>query len=174
MQKKVIATFIIASTLLAGCVKTQSSSISFDTFWTTIKSPYQYQQTKISSDTKEIQKVYTTTASGVLWSIIIANQPVLSGDSISFANENLKALRTNIAWRWNITDTENVELSCGDDDILGSMSTIEVKKDAITRYVTQLYFVYEHKWYIVSHLTENKDEVKWIQKSFSKINCPKN
>ena len=174
MKKWISIMFILGTIFLAGCTKTVPSTISFDTFSTTIKSPYQYQQTKISTDTEEIQKIYTSTNSGLQSSIIIANQAVLSGDSISFANENLKILRSNLEWKGVITNTKSISLSCGDEDVPASISTIEVQKNTTTRYVSQLYFVYQHKWYIISHLTENKDEVKWIQKWLANISCPKN
>ena len=181
MKKRAIGTILIGTILLAGCVKTQSSVISFDTFSTTIKSPYVYQQTKITTNTPEIQKIYTSTNSGAQWSIIIASEATIWEDSASFANNNIETLKSNLEWKGIITDTKNLTLSCGDDDIEASISTIEVQKETenenIIRYVTQMYFVYQNKGYTVSHLTQNKDEVKWVQKGFTKIKhntCIKN
>ena len=178
MKKWVIWTMVIGTILLAGCVKTQSSVISFDTFSTSIKSPYTYQETKITTNTPEIQKIYTSINSGAQASILIANKWTLSEDSIAFANQSLKTLRSNLGPKWTITDTETITLSCGNDDIPASISTIEVviqeAKGTSTRYVTQMYFIYQKKEYTISHFTQDKDEVKWIQKWFAKINCPKN
>ncbi|MEI6426344.1 MAG: hypothetical protein WCO66_03255 [Candidatus Absconditabacteria bacterium] len=173
MNKRNIGILIATTFLLAACTKTQSSTLSFDTFSTTIKSPYLYTQTKLTSDNAKIQKVYTTAESGFQASIIIANEAVLSGDNISFANDNLKTLRAGIADRGEIKDTTNVKLSCGDEEIPASMSAIEVKQSGKMRYITQLYFVYQHKGYIVSHLTEDESEVSGIQKGLSNITCEK-
>ncbi len=173
MNKRNIGILIATTFLLAACTKTQSSTLSFDTFSTTIKSPYLYTQTKLTSDNAKIQKVYTTAESGFQASIIIANEAVLSGDNISFANDNLKTLRAGIADRGEIKDTTNVKLSCGDEEIPASMSAIEVKQSGKMRYITQLYFVYQHKGYIVSHLTEDESEVSGIQKWLSNITCEK-
>jgi hypothetical protein len=164
MKKLTIGLTIAATILLAACTKTQSSIIAFDTFSTTVKSPYLYTQTKPNTNNTSIQKVYTTSESGFQASIIIANEAVLSGDSISFANDNLKTLRTSLENRGKITETKNVELSCGDTKVPGSLSTITVNQNGRVRFVSQLYFVYKHKGYIVSHLTEDESEISGIQK----------
>lgn len=173
MKKRTIGLTIAAAMLLGACTKTQSSTIAFDTFSTTIKSPSLYSQKKVTTDNGSIQKIYTTSNSGFQSSIIIANEAVLSGDSISFANENLKTLRTSLENRGKITETKNVEVSCGDTEIPASLSTIEVNQEGRVRYVSQLYFVSNLKGYIVSHLTEDESEVSGIQKGLSNITCEK-
>jgi len=145
MKKRTIVACIGTAFLLAACTKTQTSTIAFDTFSTTVKSPYLYIQTKTNTDNASIQKVYTTTESGFKASIIIANEAVLSGDSISFANDNLKTLRASLADKGQITETNNVTLSCGETEIPGSLSTIKVNQNGRVRFVSQLYFVYQHK-----------------------------
>jgi|GEM_PF-4097114 len=173
MKKRTIGLTIATAMLLGACTKTQESIISFDTFSTTIKSPYVYTQSRFATENVSTQKVYTTTNSGFQASIIIANEAVLSGDSISFANDNLKTLRAGLENRGKITETKNVELSCDDTKIPASLSTIEVNQDGRVRYVSQLYFVYNLKGYIVSHLTEDESEVSGVQKGLSNITCEK-
>jgi len=173
MKKRTIGLTIATAMLLGACTKIQESIIAFDTFSTTIKSPYVYTQSRFATENVSTQKVYTTTNSGFQASIIIANEAVLSGDSISFANDNLKTLRAGLENRGSITETKNVELSCDDTKIPASLSTIEVNQDGRVRYVSQLYFVYNLKGYIVSHLTEDESEVSAIQKGFSNITCEK-
>ena len=172
MKKLWISIALLMTVVVAGCTKTQESVISFDTFTTTVKSPYVYTQTKVTAN-NNVQKVYTTTQSGFRSSIIIANEAVLSGDSISFANENLTTLRTNLENRGKITDTQTITLNCGDKEIPASISTIEVTQWETTRYVSQMYFVNNLKGYIISHLSEDKSDAKSVQKGLRKLTCEK-
>lgn len=174
MRKWILALSVLTLLVVSWCTKTQPSTIAFDTFSTTIKSPYLYKQSKTASQSPDINKIYTTAESGFQASIIISNSVGISGDSITFANENLKDLRENLKNKWEIIESDNIKLSCWDTDIPAVLSSIEVKQNGKIRYVSQMYFVYAQKWYIVSHITEEKSEVKWVQRGFKNIECPKN
>jgi hypothetical protein len=42
-----------------------------------------------------------------------------------------------------------------------------------TRYITQLYFVSDLKWYVVSHLSEDKSDADSVNDSLKDITCKK-
>lgn len=156
---------------LAGCNNIKSS-IAFDTFTTEIKSSLPYSQIKTKSSSENVEKIYTTNETWFQSSIIVIKNNVSSGtDSISFANENLATLRTDIKKNGQIVDSESIEISCGDKEIAANISSIEVQKWDKTRYISQIYFVNKENGYIVSHLTEDKSESKVAKKWLENIHC---
>lgn len=174
MKKWIFWAALLATIMLAWCAKTQVSNISFDIFSDAVKSPFIYTATKITSDNPNIEKVYTTSASGFQSSIIIASEAVLSWDSVSFANNNLKTIREWIAKnKWEILNTDNIEITCGEKEIPGIISTMVATVAWQTRYITQLYFVSDLKWYVVSHLSEDKSDADSVNDSLKDITCKK-
>ena len=174
MKKWIIWAVLLATIALAGCAKTQVSNISFGVFSDAIKSPSVYVATKINSTNPNIEKVYTTVASGFQSSIIVASEAVLSGDSVSFANDNLKTVR---AWieknKWSILNTDNIDITCGDKKIPAIISTMTSTVGGQIRYITQLYFVSDLKGYIVSHVSEDKSDADSVNSSLKDITCKK-
>ena len=174
MKKWIIWLALLATVILAGCGKTQTSNISFGIFSDAIKSPLIYSASKITSNNPNIEKVYTTAASGFQSSIIIASEAVLSGDSVSFANDNLKTVRAGIEKnKWSILDTNNIEFTCWDKKIPAIISTMTATVGGQTRYITQVYFVSDLKGYVISHLSEDKSDTSSVTDSLKDITCKK-
>ncbi len=174
MKKWIIWAAFLITGILAGCGKVQTSNISFDIFSDSIKSPFTYSATKITSTNPNIEKVYTTNASGFQSSIIVASEAVLSGDSISFADDNLKTVRAGIEKnQWSILDTNNIEFTCGDKEIPAIISSMKATVGGKTRYITQVYFVSDLKGYIVSHLSEDESDADAVNDSLKDITCKK-